>query len=67
LDRLGGKHPSIQVAHGEAEALAEQIQYLRQKTAAGRRPSPTEVTATFSKGLLLPELITTLEKLHDSQ
>ncbi len=63
LDRLGDKYPSIRVAHGEADILAEQIQNLRQKTAGGRRPSPAEVTATFSKGVLLPQLIAGLEEL----
>jgi len=67
LDRLGDGCPSIRVAHGEADNLADQIQKLRQKTAAGRGSSPTEVTTAFSKGLLLPELIATLEKLHDRQ
>ncbi len=65
LDRLGDKYPSIRVAHGEADILAEQIQELRQKTAGGRQPSSTEVTATFSKGVLLPELIAALEELQD--
>jgi glycosyltransferase involved in cell wall biosynthesis len=67
LGRLGAGYPSIRVAHGEAEILADQIQNLRQKTAGGRSPSPTEVTTAFSKGRLLPELITTLEKLHGRQ
>ena len=65
LDRLGDGYPSIRVAHGEADILAEQIQELRQKTAGGRRPSPTEVTATFSKGVLLPDLIAALEGFRD--
>jgi hypothetical protein len=67
LGRLGDGYPSIRVAHGEAEVLADQIQNLRQKTAGGRSPAPTEVTTAFSKGRLLPELITTLEKLHGRQ
>jgi glycosyltransferase involved in cell wall biosynthesis len=65
LDRLGDKYPSIRVAHGEADILAEQIQELRQKTAGGRGSLPVKVTTTFSKGVLLPELIAALEELRD--
>jgi len=65
LDRLGGEHPSICVAHCEADILAEQIQALRQKTAGGRGSLPVEVAAAFSKGVLLPELIAALEELRD--
>jgi glycosyltransferase involved in cell wall biosynthesis len=64
LNRLGDEHPSIRAAHGEAEALANQIQNLRPKTEGGRQPLPTEITATFSKGVLLPELIGVLEDLQ---
>jgi hypothetical protein len=65
LDRLGGKYPAIRVAHGEADILAGQIQELRQRVTDNRRPSSTEVTATFSKGVLLPELIAATEGLRD--
>jgi glycosyltransferase involved in cell wall biosynthesis len=65
LDRLGDKYPSIRVAHGEADILAEQIQNLRERMAGSHRSSSTEVTATFSKGVLLPELIAALEGLRD--
>ena len=65
LDRLGDEHPSIRVAHGEAEVLANQIQDLRQKMVGDRRPLPTEVTAAYSKGVLLPELIGVLKDLRD--
>ena len=58
-------HPWIGVQHGEAEALANQIQNLRRKTEGGRQPLPTEITATFSKGVLLPELIGVLEDLRN--
>ena len=61
LDRLGGEHPSIQVTQGEADILANQIQNLRQKMAGGRGPLSAEVTAAFSKGVLLPELTGVLE------
>jgi hypothetical protein len=37
---------------------------LRQKTAGNRRPLSTEVTAAFSKGVLLPSLIAALEELR---
>src|ERR1039457_2392984 len=65
LDRLGDEHPSIRVAHGEAEVLANQIQDLRQKMASSRRSLLTEVTAAYSKGVLLPELIGALKDLRD--
>jgi hypothetical protein len=65
LDRLGDGYPSIRVAHGEADILAEQIKNLRQRTAGCRPPSSMEVTASFSKGILLPQLIAALEKLRD--
>ena len=64
LDRLGGEHPSIRLAHGEAEMLANQIQNSRQKTDGDRRPLPTAVVAAFSKGVLLPKLIGVLEDLQ---
>ena len=66
LNHVGDKYPSIQVAHDETEILAEQIQALRQKTAAGRGSLPTEISAAFSKGVLLPELIAVLEELRDN-
>jgi len=65
LDRLGDEHPSIRVAHNEADILAEQIRNLRNKTAGTRQPLPAEITAMFSKGILLPELIVALEELRD--
>jgi hypothetical protein len=65
LDRLDDEHPSIRVAHGEMAILVEQIQKLRQKAAGSRQPLPTEVTATFSEGVLLPKLISALEDLRD--
>jgi hypothetical protein len=46
--------------------LAEQIKALRQKTAGGRVSLPTEITAAFSKGVLLPELIAALEELRNN-
>ena len=65
LDYLGDNYPSVRVAHGEADILAEQIQNLRQKKAGGRGSLPVKVTAAFSKGVLLPELIAALEGLRD--
>jgi hypothetical protein len=65
LNRFGDTHPSIRVAHGEVEALANQIQNMRQRTAGSRRPLSMEVTAAFSKGVLLPELIRVLEDFRD--
>ena len=66
LDHLGDEHPSIQVAHGQADILAHKIQALMHKTTGGRQPLPTEVTVPFSKGVLLPKLITALEELRDN-
>jgi glycosyltransferase involved in cell wall biosynthesis len=65
LTHAGDKYPSIRVAHGEADILAEQIQALRQKTTGNRGFLPTEVNAAFSKGVLLPELIAALEELRN--
>jgi putative colanic acid biosynthesis glycosyltransferase WcaI len=65
LDRLGDGYPSIRVAHGEADILANQIQALREKKADVRRSMPIEVSAAFSSSVLLPELINTLEQLTD--
>jgi hypothetical protein len=63
LDQLDDKNSSIRGAHGEADILANQIQNLRQRAAGARRSLPTEVTAPFSKGVLLPNLISALEEL----
>ena len=65
LTHAGDKYPSIWVAHGEADILVEQIQTLRQKTTGNRGLLPTEVATTFSKGVLLPELIAELEELRN--
>jgi colanic acid biosynthesis glycosyl transferase WcaI len=65
LNRLGDEHPSIRVAHGEAEILADRIKDLRHKMAGDRHPLITEVTAVFSKGVLLPEMIGMLENLRN--
>jgi glycosyltransferase involved in cell wall biosynthesis len=62
LDKISGEYPAIRVARGEADILAEQIKNLRQKPADARRSLPTEVTAAFSKAVLLPELIAVLEE-----
>ena len=65
LDSLGDGYPCMRVAHGEADLLANQIQNLRRKTTSGHRQLPSEVTVAFTKGVLLPSLIATLEKLQD--
>ena len=54
LDRLGDKYPSIRVAHGEADILAEQIQDFDKRRQAAAGVVATEVTTAFSKGVLLP-------------
>jgi len=63
LDRLGDEYPSIRVTHGDADNLANQIQDSREKLATTSRPLPPAVVADYSKGVLLPNLITALEKL----
>ncbi len=63
LDHPGDGYPSIRVAHGETKALADQIQNLRQKTEGSRRLLTGTIAANFSKGVLLPQMIATLEKL----
>jgi hypothetical protein len=65
LDSLGDGYPSIRVAHGEADILAEQIEKLRQKVSGSCRLLPAEATAAFSKAVLLPSLIADLEKVRD--
>jgi len=62
LDRLGDEARSIRVAHGEADVLAEQIQNLRHKDEDGHRRPSAKLAATYSKGVLLPELIAALEE-----
>jgi hypothetical protein len=63
LDRPGVTWPSIRVAHGEADILANQIQDFREKLATTSRPLPPAFAADYSKGVLLPNLIATLEGL----
>ena len=61
LDRLGDGHPWAAVAHGEVEMLVRRIQELQAQTTSGSRPVPDQVTATFAKDALLPQLIAVLE------
>jgi len=61
LDEVGPEYPTLQVAHGAAEALARQIQTLRQKVANIPRSIPTQATIAFAKGALLPKMIALLE------
>jgi glycosyltransferase involved in cell wall biosynthesis len=63
LDRLGDRHPWAGMRHGEASVLAREIQNLKQNAITGSRLLPGEITAGFSKGALLPQLIAGLEKL----
>ena len=60
LDRLDGQYPWCAARHGQAEVLAEQIQKLRQKQVL--RQCPEVISKTFAKGVLLPQMITGLEK-----
>jgi colanic acid biosynthesis glycosyl transferase WcaI len=66
LNHAGVEYPSVCVRHGEAEILVRQIQDLRRNTTAGKRQSPPEITAAFSKKALQPKLIAVLEKPAES-
>ena len=59
LNQPGQGHPWCSVRHGEGDLLAEQIQKLRHSQSA--RQFPTQLTAQFSKGALLPKMIARLE------
>jgi colanic acid biosynthesis glycosyl transferase WcaI len=61
LDLLGEAYPSIRVPHGDPDALANQIQDLRKKTANRSRAMSTIVPTAYGKGVLLPKLIAVLE------
>jgi hypothetical protein len=65
LNGLGDNYPSISVAHGEVGILVNQIQDLRKKMAISARPSSNAGGATFSRAVLLPNLIAAVE--HDGQ
>ncbi len=65
LNRLGDGYPSIHVAHGEVDILANQMQDLRHKMTSSPRPLLSTVSAACSKGVLLPNLIAVLEGLRD--
>jgi hypothetical protein len=58
LDRLGGEYPSLRVAHGEADILADQIQAWRQGRIVGRRQLAGERwLSVFSRASLLSRLV----------
>lgn len=61
LDRLGDGHSWATVSHGEVEMLVRRIQDLRAQKTSGSPRVPVQVTATFAKGALLPQLIVALE------
>jgi hypothetical protein len=61
LDRLGDGHSWATVSHGEVEMLVRRIQDLRAQKTSGSPRVPVQVTATFAKGALLPQLIAALE------
>ena len=61
LDRPGAAHPWCSVRHGEGKLLAEQIQQLRLRAEA--RQCPTVITTEFAKDVLMPRMISGLEKL----
>ena len=61
LDRLGGGHSWCAVAHGEAGGLIRRIQDLQKRRAGDSRQCPAQITAIFSKAVVLPQLIATLE------
>jgi colanic acid biosynthesis glycosyl transferase WcaI len=56
LNCLGEEYPSIRVAHGEADILADQIQDLRQGGVTGKRELPAGALSAFSQASLLPRL-----------
>jgi len=62
LERLGDGHSWSAVAHGEAEMLARHIHELRAGRAGDSRQCPAQITATFSKDAVLPQMIAALEK-----
>jgi len=61
LDRLGDGHSWAAVAHGEVEMLVRHIQELQVWKTGGAPQIPVQVTSTFAKGALLPQLIDALE------
>jgi glycosyltransferase involved in cell wall biosynthesis len=61
LDRLGDGHPWAAVAHGEVELLVRHIQELQVWKTGGLPKIPVQVTATFAKDALLPQLVAALE------
>jgi colanic acid biosynthesis glycosyl transferase WcaI len=61
LDQLGGGYSSAAVSHGEAEELVRRIRGLQAGQMNGARQVSVQVTANFSKGVLLPRLIAALE------
>ncbi len=60
LDRLGDGNSAASVAHGEAEKLVRSIRDL-QAQRTGQRQYPAQVTATYAKNVLLPQLIAAME------
>jgi len=64
LTRLGQRHFWGYCAHGDVENTTNQV--LRLMNALRNRPRqvPIEVTAAFSKSVLLPRMISELEKLQ---
>ena len=61
LDHLGGGHSWCAVAHGEAEVLTRRILELQAGRAGDVRQCPAQITAAFSKDVVLPQLIAALE------
>ena len=64
LNQLGNDYPSIRVNHGQADILVNQIQEMRRKKGDSRSLQKT-VPVTYSKDVLLPALIATLEGRPD--
>ena len=65
LDQFGLAYPSICVQHGESKELAIQLQALMLKVEGKARLLSSETGATFSKKILLQDLISTVEKALD--
>ena len=61
LDRLGDGHSWAAVAHGEVDLLVCRIRELQVWKTGGSPRVPDQVTATFAKDALLPQLVAALE------
>jgi glycosyltransferase involved in cell wall biosynthesis len=61
LDAAGDTYLKASVHHGDAELLVREILELRQGTKASRKALTAEMTAGFSKDMMLPKMIAAIE------